>query len=83
MGYRGDAYAVQINTAQGWSDGVSRPTLCFVAKTKISGIVNNPPPATGGCTPEEITKAKQEEWDRINAEATATHEVTVVMPPRP
>lgn len=38
MGYRNDAYAIQVNTAQGWVDGKSRPTLVFVAMGKVTDI---------------------------------------------
>lgn len=38
MGYRSTAYAIQVNTAQGWVDGKSRPTLVFVSQSKVSDI---------------------------------------------
>ena len=38
MGYRSTAYAIQVNTSQGWSDGKSRPTLVFVAQDKVTDI---------------------------------------------
>lgn len=71
MGYRGDSYAVKVKTAQGWSDGKSRPTLVFVPKTAISGIVDAPPPVTD-CT-DAVLEARREEYDRV----------TAFLPPRP
>lgn len=44
LGYRGDAYAVEVNTAQGWPDRVQRPTLVFVAKAKVSDLRDDADP---------------------------------------
>jgi len=58
MGYRGDSYAIQVYTGQGWSDGVKRQTLVFVAKTKVSGIVNAPEPVPATGMESFVTPAK-------------------------
>ena len=66
MGYRNNAIAVQVKTGQGWSDGVSRPTLVFFDKTKVTGITTAPepqPPQPAGCTPDEVIKHQQEGYD--------------------
>ena len=64
MGYRGDAYAMQVKTAQGWTDGVSRPTLVFIAKSKVTGIVNAPiPPTTTTPDPAQLLAAEQKGYD--------------------
>lgn len=44
FGYRGDAYAVQVSTAQGWTDKVVRPTMVFVRKADVTGITTKPWP---------------------------------------
>jgi hypothetical protein len=62
MGYRGEAYAIQVFTGQGWPDGVSRVTLVFVAKDAVSEIVNQPPP-TAGASDEELLTARREGYD--------------------
>ena len=40
FGYRSDAYAIQVNTGQGWADGKLRPTNVFVRKSSVTGIVD-------------------------------------------
>ncbi len=73
MGYRGEAYAVQVTTGQGWSDGQSRPTLVFVAKDRVSAIEDQPPPVSGGASEEELLAAEQRGYDLALS----------VFPPRP
>lgn len=76
MGYRGDAYAIQVKTGQGWSDGVSRVTLVFVDKDRVSDIRDAEPPkppAPAGCSEEELLAAEQRGYDLALS----------VFPPRP
>lgn len=40
MGYRATAYAIQVNTSQGWSDGKSRPTLVFIKQSDVSDVID-------------------------------------------
>jgi hypothetical protein len=61
MGYRENAYAMQVPTAQGWTDGVKRPTLVFFNKSRVSGIKTTP---AENCN-DEVKAAKQQEYDRV------------------
>jgi hypothetical protein len=63
MGYRGSSLAIQINSSQGWTDGISRPTLVYVPKSKVTNIIDTVPPSTVGCTPEEVLAAEQRGYD--------------------
>jgi hypothetical protein len=74
-------YAALIQTGLIYEDKVVRPTVLYVEKADAK--VEAAPPVPSACSPEELLKAKQEEYDRIKAGAKATHAVTVVLPPRP
>ena len=68
-GQRQDAYAVRVNTSQGWSSDDAKPTLVFVRKTKVTDIKDSAPlpPGSGGATDEEIANAilaRDEEWEQ-------------------
>jgi len=68
-GYRGDAYAVRVSTTQGWSGDDAKPTLVFVAKTKVTSIQTAPepvPPTTDEDCDDEITAVvmqRDAEWE--------------------
>lgn len=40
FGYRMAAYAIQVNTSQGWSDGKSRPTTVFVRQADVTEVTD-------------------------------------------
>jgi hypothetical protein len=69
-GQRSDAYAVRVNTSQGWSSDDAKPTLVFVAKTKVSDIkvapTPGPVPPTGEDCDDEVLAAimqRDAEWE--------------------
>jgi hypothetical protein len=77
MGYRGDALAMQVKTAQGWADGVAKTTLVFIDKTKVTDIKTDPNwPGTVDCA-DEVKAATQAEYDRV------TKGSTISFPPKP
>lgn len=71
FGYRSDAYAIEVNTGQGWSDAKVRPTNVFVAKSSISGIVDVPDPTPYSKADVDAAYAKGK------AEGDVKHTVTL------
>ena len=65
LGYRGQAYAVQVKTKQGWSDGIERVTLVFVDRDQITKVVDAPIPIP----PPDGTPYSQADLDRAAADA--------------
>jgi len=71
-GYRGEALAIEIKTAQGYSDGVGRNTMVYVNKSKVTNIATTPIPVPPTTPPpvncdDQVTAAvmaRDDEWEQ-------------------
>jgi len=64
-GRKGDAYAVRVNTSQGYADDEAKPTLVFIAKTKVTEIVVDPdlvPAPPANC--DAAVAERDAEWEK-------------------
>lgn len=72
-GYRGDAHAIRVRTAQGWPDGVARITNVFIAKGDVSDVKDDPLPDTTPYSQADLDAA----YERGKAEGDVKHTVTL------